>query len=246
MGLSSRGAAAPSRTLDWLGLTAIALMILGPLLAWLRLIPGLGGFVAFALGGLIALVVAILGVIRAIRRRGFGGGGTVAASIAALVFLALVIGSRGAPRINDFTTDTADPPVFRHAATLPANAGRDLAYPRAFAAQQAACCSDLAPARVALDPSAAFVVVEATAQAMPSWSITRRDQQAGEIEAVATSRLFGFQDDIIMRVRPDPGGGSRVDMRSKSRVGQGDLGANAARIRAFETALATHAAAGSR
>jgi uncharacterized protein (DUF1499 family) len=246
MGLPSHGAAAPSRTLDRLGLTAMALMILGPLLAWLRLVPGLAGFAAFALGGLVALVVAILGVIRAIRRRGFGGAGTVAAAVAALVFLALAIGSHGAPRINDFTTDTTDPPVFRHAATLPANAGRDLAYPEGFAAQQQACCSDLAPARLALDPAAAFAVVVATAEAMPSWSITRRDQQAGEVEAVATSRLFGFQDDIVLRIRPDPAGGSRVDMRSKSRVGQGDLGANAARIRAFETALAARAAAGPR
>jgi uncharacterized protein (DUF1499 family) len=246
MGLSSRGAAAPSRTLDRLGLAAVALMILGPLLAWLRLVPGLAGFITFALGGLVAIVVTILGIIRALRRRGFGGGGTVAASIAALVFVVLAAGGRGAPRINDFTTDTTDPPVFKHAATLPPNAGRDLAYPTAFAPQQAACCADLAPARLALDPAAAFVVVEGTASAMPSWSVTRRDPQAGELEAVATSRLFGFQDDIVIRVRPEPAGGSRVDMRSKSRVGQGDLGANAARIRAFETALAAHAAAGSR
>jgi uncharacterized protein (DUF1499 family) len=170
----------------------------------------------------------------------------VAAAIAALVFVVLAAGGRGAPRINDFTTDTADPPAFKHAATLPDNAGRDLAYPTGFAAQQAACCADLAPARLALAPAAAFAVVEGTAAAMPSWSITRRDPQAGELEAVATSRLFGFHDDIVIRVRPDPAGGSRVDMRSKSRVGQGDLGANAARIRAFESALAAHASAGSR
>ena len=246
MGLSSRGAAAPSRILERLGLVAVALMVFGPLLAWLRLIPGLAGFVTFALGGLVALLVTIFGIIRAIRGRGFGSGGTVAAALAALAFVVLAAGGRGAPRINDFTTDTADPPSFKQAATLPPNAGRDLAYPAAFAPQQAACCADLAPARLALDPAAAFVAVEGTASAMPSWSITRRDPQAGELEAVATSKLFGFQDDVVIRVRPDPAGGSRVDMRSKSRVGQGDLGANAARIRAFETALATHAAAGSR
>jgi uncharacterized protein (DUF1499 family) len=57
------------------------------------------------------------------------------------------------------------------------------------------------------------------------------------IEAVATSRLFHFRDDIAIRVRADGGGGSRVDMRSKSRVGQGDLGVNAARIRAYMAEL---------
>jgi uncharacterized protein (DUF1499 family) len=246
MGLSSRGPAAPSRILHRLGLIAVALMVLGPLIARLRLVPAIAGFATFGLGGLIALVVAVLGVIRALRGRGFGGGGAVAAAIAALVFVALAVGGGRSPMINDFTTDTADPPVFKQAATLPANAGRDMTYPKAFAEVQAGCCADLPPARMALDPPAAFTVVEATATAMPSWSITRRDQQAGEIEAVATSNLFGFQDDIILRVRPDPAGGSRVDMRSKSRDGKGDRGVNAARIRAFETALATHAAAGSR
>src|SRR5262249_37957793 len=238
---------APSRRLDGLGLAAVALMILGPLLAWLRLVAGLAGFITFALGGLIAIVVTILGVIRALRGRGFGGAGTVAASIGALAFVVLAAGGRGAPRINDFTTDAADPPVFRHAATLRApEAGRPPAPRPAFAAQQAACCADLAPARLALDPAAAFVVVEATASTMPSWTVTSRDPQARELEAVATSRLFGFQDDVVIRVRPDPAGGRRRDMPSQARGGPGDPGANAARIRAFETALAAHAAPGSR
>ena len=56
---------------------------------------------------------------------------------------------------------------------------------------------------------------------------------------MATSKLFHFQDDIVVRVRPGADGGSLVDMRSKSRVGQGDMGANAARIRQFMVALRT-------
>jgi uncharacterized protein (DUF1499 family) len=246
MGLPSRGAAAPSRILDRLGLVAVFLMVLGPLLAWLRLVPALAGFVTFGLGGLAALVVAILAVIRALRGRGLGSGGTAAAAIAALVFVGLAVGGGRTPMINDFTTDTVDPPVFKQAATLPQNAGRDLAYPRSFAEVQASCCADLQPVRVPLDPPAALTLVEAVASGMPRWTITRRDPQAGELEAVATSQLFGFQDDVILRVRPDASGGSRVDMRSKSRDGKGDRGVNAARIRAFETALASRAVTGSR
>ena len=64
------------------------------------------------------------------------------------------------------------------------------------------------------------------------------------MEAVATSKLFHFQDDIVIRVRPEGQGGSLVDMRSKSRDGQGDFGVNAARIRQFMVALRT--AAGTR
>jgi uncharacterized protein (DUF1499 family) len=76
---------------------------------------------------------------------------------------------------------------------------------------------------------------------MPRWTVTRSDPQAGELEAVAESVVFGFKDDVIVRVRPDPAGGSRVDVRSKSRDGKGDLGANAARIRAYLAALTASA-----
>src|SRR4029450_9338975 len=87
MGRSARRPAAPSRTLDILGLVAMALFILGPLLAYLRLVPALTGFGAFALGGLLALVVTVIGIIRAIRGRGSGRGGVLAAAVAALVFV---------------------------------------------------------------------------------------------------------------------------------------------------------------
>jgi len=52
----------------------------------------------------------------------------------------------------------------------------------------------------------------------------------GRIEAVAVSRVFRFADDIVVRIRPSADGGSRVDIRSRSRDGKGDLGVNAQRI----------------
>jgi uncharacterized protein (DUF1499 family) len=72
---------------------------------------------------------------------------------------------------------------------------------------------------------------------MPGWIVTNADLDSGRIEATATSRIFHFVDDVVIRVRPD-GAGSRVDLRSRSRVGQSDLGANAERIRAFCAELA--------
>lgn len=236
---SPRDAAAPSRALDVAGLVAVALMLLGPTLAWLRLVPAMGGFVPFALGGLLALVVAIIAVGGVIRGRALGRGGGLAALVAAAAFIWLAGRTAGAPRINDFTTDPGDPPRFTHAATIPENAGRDLAYPADFATIQRACCDDLAPTRMSADPREAFVLVAAAAERMPGWRITRRDPEAGELEAVATSGVFGFHDDVVVRVRPDAAGGSRIDVRSKSRDGRGDLGANAARIRAFQAALGT-------
>jgi uncharacterized protein (DUF1499 family) len=64
------------------------------------------------------------------------------------------------------------------------------------------------------------------------WEVVGRDAAAGTIEAVDTTKWFGFKDDIAVRVAPDAGG-SRIDVRSKSRVGRGDAGTNARRIRAY-------------
>ena len=64
------------------------------------------------------------------------------------------------------------------------------------------------------------------------WEIVKSDPKAGRIEAVATTFWFGFKDDVVVRVTP-AGSGSRVDVRSKSRVGRGDSGTNARRIQAY-------------
>lgn len=215
-----------------LGLLAAVSMLAGPALAWMRLVPAIVGFVLFALGGVTALLVGIASIVQAVRGRGMGLGGRLAA-VAGAAFVIIAIRGRGGPMINDFTTDAANPPAFRHAATLPPNAGRDLGYPAAFAEVQRECCADLRPARVPLGKAEAFAKARGIAERTPSWKVTATDPEAGTIEAVATSRLFGFQDDIVIRVREEGPGTSRIDIRSKSRDGRGDMGVNAARIHAF-------------
>src|SRR5438093_431743 len=84
---------------------------------------------------------------------------------------------------------------------------------------------------------ALFVIGPALAWRRMGLTVTRSEPSAGLLEATATSRLFGFQDDIAIRVRPEADGTSRIDMRSKSRDGQGDFGVNAARIRTFVQAV---------
>src|SRR5262245_32864119 len=210
-------------------------MLLGILVAWLRLVPALTGFALFALGGLVCLVASIAAIIGLLRGRGLPPGGVVA-FIGAVILLVAARPGMGVPRINDYTTDLADPPVFARAASLPANAGRDMAYPPAFAAEQRVCCIDLHPVRLPAAPAEAFQRVQALAAGMPSWTVIASDPATGILEAVATSTVFGFQDDVIIRVRP-AGGGSVVDVRSKSRDGKGDLGVNANRIRDFAARL---------
>ncbi|HEX2482883.1 MAG TPA: DUF1499 domain-containing protein, partial [Methylomirabilota bacterium] len=70
------------------------------------------------------------------------------------------------------------------------------------------------------------------------WEIVEAVPAEGRLEATATTTWFGFKDDVVVRVRAREGG-SRVDVRSLSRVGVGDLGANAARVRAFLERLRT-------
>jgi uncharacterized protein (DUF1499 family) len=217
------------------GVIAGALFVIGPALAWLRIVPGIAGFGLFALGGMVGLVAGVASVVQAARGRGLGRGGALAVAVGA-VFLALASRGAGKPRINDFTTDLADPPALAHAATLPPNVARDMSYPKAFADIQRGCCADLHPARVRAGAPEAFTRAEAVARRM-GLTVTRSEPSAGLLEATATSRLFGFQDDIAIRVRPETDGTSRIDMRSKSRDGQGDFGVNAARIRTFVQAV---------
>ena len=142
------------------------------------------------------------------------------------------------PRIHDITTDVENPPEF--AAVLPARAAENAAtadYEGAELAKlQRAAYPDVAPLELALPQARAFDLALALARAMPGWSIVAADPATGRIEASQTSRWFGFTDDIVIRISGH-GSGSGVDMRSLSRQGRSDFGVNAARIRAYMSAL---------
>jgi uncharacterized protein (DUF1499 family) len=146
------------------------------------------------------------------------------------------------PAINDISTDLAEPPPFTHATTLAANEGRDMTYPPDFAPVVKKYYPDLRPARWGGTAGEVFDTALAAARGMARWEVTWSDREAGLIEAVATTALLRFRDDIVIRVRPATPDGdgtptSEIDVRSKSRLGRGDLGANAARIRGFFEAL---------
>ncbi|WP_172592332.1 DUF1499 domain-containing protein [Nitrosomonas supralitoralis] len=68
------------------------------------------------------------------------------------------------------------------------------------------------------------------------WEVLAVSAANGRIEATDTTAIMGFKDDVVIRIRAE-GKKSRVDMRSASRVGKGDWGVNAARIRLFLSEL---------
>jgi uncharacterized protein (DUF1499 family) len=187
---------------------------------------GLTAFLWSVYVGIAAAVLAVAALaLPSVRARG-----------AMLPLVALVIGlltlypplaflkqARAVPPINDISTDTANPPRYMTA---------QRPYPGAeFARRQRAAYPDIQPVVLAMPPREAFSRALAAAEAM-GWEVVGRDAAAGTIEAVDTTKWFGFKDDIAIRVSAADVG-SRIDVRSKSRIGQSDLGTNAQRIRSY-------------
>lgn len=207
------------------------------------LLTGFVGFRIFGLGlllGLAALLFGIVGVVRtrsSTGRRGSGRAWTGLLLGAAAVAILGVSAAPGAglPAINDITTDTQDPPAFAAAPTHPANAGRSWDLDPGFVPQIHEAYPDLKPMRLPDDPPDSIALVERAAREL-GWEIVEVDAAGGRLEAYDVTSIFGFVDDVVVRVRPAEGG-SVVDVRSRSRDGKGDVGANAARIRAFRAEI---------
>ncbi|NRA02670.1 MAG: DUF1499 domain-containing protein [Myxococcales bacterium] len=206
-------------------------VIVGPLATWTGLVDPAIGFQAIFVP---AILLAILSAI------GFGGAAAVAAAlakpwrrralIAAVIPLLVTLGAlgyaSGSPAINDITTDPADPPAFMEGKLLGA------AYDSGMAPIQQSAYSDLAPIELAVPPAEAFELALATARGMQGWELSYTDAASATLQARDRTRFFRFVDDVVIRVRAQ-GSGSRIDLRSRSHLGRGDLGANAARIRAY-------------
>jgi uncharacterized protein (DUF1499 family) len=186
-----------------------------------------------------ALIVGMLAVIVA-ARRGTGMAGAVTPIVAILVASAVlypwVRRASRVPRIHDITTDTDHPPLFVAVVPLRAHAPNTVQYggPE-LAAQQHQGYPDLTPLDIGVPPAQAFDRALGAARKM-GWEIVASDPASGRIEATDTTFWFGFKDDVVVRIAAAPGG-SRVDVRSLSRVGLSDVGTNAARIRKYVSAL---------
>jgi uncharacterized protein (DUF1499 family) len=140
--------------------------------------------------------------------------------------------AKAVPPIHDITTDTFDPPQFVALAELRAKAPNGAKYGGTeIAAQQQKGYPDIKSLILKEPPQKALQSAIDAARAC-GWEIVSSDAPTGRIEATDTTRWFGFKDDIIVRVRAE-GSGSRVDVRSVSRVGQSDVGANAERVRRY-------------
>lgn len=233
-------------TFAWLAfldaMLAIAMIAAGIVGAHFKLIAPFMGFQLFALGFLLSILGSVVGVIalfvtrkpqaQAGRNRAIVG--TVICAVIAIPLILTVLGRSKYPPINDITTDFDNPPEFVNAQKLQHEPNRDMKYDKAkYAARQEAGYGPIGPIKERLSPADAFAHVTEVAKASPNWTITYSDPATNTLEAVATSKLFHFNDDVVIQVRPAPDGTSLIEMRSKSRDGVGDLGVNARRIRHF-------------
>lgn len=189
--------------------------------------------------GLVAAIVALILLIVPKTRRGRGATLVAALAIGLVTAWVPYNGYRtvmSLPFIHDISTDTENPPQFVDVVPLRADAKNPVEYAgEEVAAQQREAYPDIHTLEFPGPAAATFSDALDVAEKM-GWDIVAADSDEGRIEATATTLWFGFKDDVVIRVEPTASG-SRLDIRSKSRVGRSDVGANAARIRAFIAAL---------
>ena len=192
----------------------------------------LGWAVCLALAsGLLALLMLFVSKFRAERAGILLASLVLAAGVAAVPAWQLKQ-ARSLPMIHDITTDLIDPPAFQSILSLRASAPNPPEHGGAeLARQQRIAYPDIQPLLVPVEPAQVFAQALAIARDL-GWVIVMVDPEQGLIEATDTTFWFGFKDDVVIRISASEEG-SRVDLRSKSRVGLSDVGANAARIRRF-------------
>jgi len=219
----------------WIGLLACLLLMLdGP--AYRAHILDLGTALRIVIPaalflGLIAVVLSLVGIARS-GSKGMALAGLVLGLIAAAMPATSINTARHSP-IHDVSTDRDNPPQF--VAVLPlraaAKAANSTDYDAKTAELQKETYPDIGPLHLDVPPAQAFDRAQNAAREM-KWDVIVTDPAQGRIEATATTFWFGFKDDVVVRVAAD-GSGSRVDVRSLSRIGKSDVGANAKRVRGY-------------
>lgn len=219
----------------------LVLAALGALGGRYGLLKPLAAFSTFGVGLLLCVLALVVLLIGLLLSKGSGGGVAAGRAWGAWVAAALLLvfswsqrpAVDGAPAIHDVTTDVDNPPAF--VALVPVReadgAQNPPGYASEFASAQQTAFPDLQTLVVDASPAEAFAAAQAVAGEL-GWDIAAADAATGRLEATDSTKWFGFRDDVVVRVVAEDGG-SAIDVRSKSRVGRGDMGTNASRIREF-------------
>ena len=140
--------------------------------------------------------------------------------------------AQGVPPIHDITTDMENPPEFvamvrlrEDAQNPPEYSGEEAAEAQREAYPNVQPLMTAAPKQEVIDEIVTLIVSR-------NWDLVSINRQEGRVEATEKLAWFGFKDDVVLRIT-ETDDGSRVDMRSKSRIGRSDIGVNADRIESF-------------
>ena len=233
----------------WLGGIAAAILVLSILGNRVELVHfgvAVRGMALAALIGIVAAGVSAAGVILTFVTAKTGlrtaiAGLVLGVLVAAPVVQAIMVGAK-VPRIHDITTDLENPPAFEEAVAARGENSNplDRAAPD-LAELQRQAYPDLVTLEVSEHPGKVFEAAHETAKEM-GWQILAADPARGIIEATATTAVMNFKDDVAIRIT-ETTDGAAIDVRSVSRVGESDLGANANRIRTYLHALKVKLAA---
>lgn len=197
------------------------------------------GFTIIRYTVMLSALVFVFGLLFMVIQRRSNPASSKAARTAMLLTLLPIFGlgmqmftARTVPAIHNITTDIADPPQFDAVIALrgddknPHTYDADLLGP-----QQTSAYPNLKTLVVATDKASAHAKSLSIAESL-GWEVVAEDLSKGIIEATETTAMWQFKDDIVIRIQ-EAKGGVEIDLRSVSRVGQSDLGANAKRISKF-------------
>jgi Protein of unknown function (DUF1499) len=242
--------AAAARWSRRLAVFAAAIALVAVALARMRAADPPAALTVFAAALVVAAIAVVLAAAAAVTiwRDGLKGAGQaafgffLAAALVAypayLAALAFVL-----PPINQVSTDPASPPPFMFS-TKARKARAGFEPPplgEETRAEQGAAYPDLETVKVEMDSSEAYRLALGVASDL-GWRIVDAEPPnlAGDgsalIEATVRSLFFGLVSDIAIRIRPGATQ-TAIDVRSVSRLGKHDFGANAARVRRFIVAV---------
>jgi uncharacterized protein (DUF1499 family) len=198
-------------------------------------------------GAIVALVLGLTGAIGIWRTGRTGGARVLLGVVVSLAILSIplvvIAATRDQVAIFDLTTDTVNPPEFVELAKFRDPTANPKDYPSAaFSNLQAAHFPDIAPLYIDRSVSEAYELVLEAARRM-DFKIVREmppgegAADAGFIEAYDRTLVLGFYDDVSVRISGDEAR-TRIDLRSASRYGKYDFGANAERLRLFMKEIA--------
>jgi uncharacterized protein (DUF1499 family) len=231
----------------WLAIAAaVVLALAGPLFR-MDITGLLTSFSILRFTPIAAIGVILIALAGFAESRVLGDGKGSLKAVGAIVLAGIVIAmplsqkirATGVPPIHDITTDTANPPAFVDVLPLRKDAANPADYEKdggaKTAAMQEKAYPDIKTLDMAVPADQAFDKALGVAKSM-GWDIVAQSKPEGRIEATDTTFWFGFKDDIVIRIQ-SADSGSRVDIRSESRIGLSDIGVNAKRVRAFLAAM---------